>query len=118
MTTPLPVNKHGEIYYGPKTYAEAENLLSSGKCEMNAVVNMLKHSGYDRVATAIIDNYQLDEYTCRYRNKVHKVWARDINSAERQFCRAFHLRADTDGDSLVINGEQGSVSFLAGPDLS
>lgn len=56
----LPTNKHGEVYYGPKTVAEAEAAIRDMDAHPEKVVADLRRAGYWRVAAILAKAYRVD----------------------------------------------------------
>jgi hypothetical protein len=56
FTRNLPVDKNGNVYYGPKTSAEAMAAIDNGASPAQ-VIEMLKDAGYVGVASRIAIAY-------------------------------------------------------------
>lgn len=56
-TTILPVDKHGNVYYGPKTYSDAEYAIDTDGRDPFAVARMMSDAGYTGVAARIRRDY-------------------------------------------------------------
>jgi hypothetical protein len=59
MTRILPTDKYGEVYYGPTTFAEAQELINDG-APVNEIYDMLRHAGYTGVANRIQSFHKYD----------------------------------------------------------
>lgn len=55
-TKTLPTDKHGQVYYGPKTYAAAEQQIKEGR-PAQEVADMLDAAGYTGLARRIRAEY-------------------------------------------------------------
>ena len=58
-TTPLPTDRNGQIYYGPKTYAEAEAQIRDGR-PASEMADMMEGAGYTGIAARIRREYAID----------------------------------------------------------
>lgn len=57
MTTTIPTDKNGEVYYGPKTVAEATDAIRKMDAEPEQVVADLRRAGYSWVANRIAKKF-------------------------------------------------------------
>lgn len=57
MIRTLPTDKHGNVYYGPKTIAEARNLITQMDAPYERVVADLCEGGYKRIAAVIAKEF-------------------------------------------------------------
>ena len=57
MTRILPTDKSGNVYYGPKTVAEAKMAIRDMDAAPAKVVADLRKAGYARVAALIAKEY-------------------------------------------------------------
>ena len=55
----IPTNKKGEIYYGPRTHAEAIAIIRDNQAPAQAVHDALKRGGWTGVAARIAKEYGL-----------------------------------------------------------
>lgn len=55
-TQNLPVDKNGNVYYGPRTYAQACTAIDDG-AKASKVVDMLRDAGFASVADRVAKDY-------------------------------------------------------------
>lgn len=53
----LPTDKHGNVYYGPKTVAQALAAIREMEAEPSKVVSDLLKAGYTRIAAIVAKTY-------------------------------------------------------------
>ncbi len=58
MTQILPTDKFGSVYYGPTTFAEAQEQINDGR-PAQEMVEMLRDAGYTGVADRIAKYHDL-----------------------------------------------------------
>ena len=59
-TTTLPTNRRGELYYGPKTLAEAKRVIDANNYsagEIRALAEKMAENGYAHAAVAVRKSY-------------------------------------------------------------
>jgi hypothetical protein len=65
MTAYLPTDKHGDIYYGPRTFREAKEIIDQehiGSPRRNSardIARRMSAAGYERIAARIRREYVL-----------------------------------------------------------
>jgi len=52
MTQIIPTDKYGNVYYGPTTFAEAQEQIDDGR-PVEEMIDMLRDAGYTGVANRI-----------------------------------------------------------------
>lgn len=57
MISTLPTDKFGDVYYGPKTFAAAEQCIDDGARTARDVAEMLDDAGYTGVAARVRREY-------------------------------------------------------------
>lgn len=59
-TQTLPTNRKNELYYGPKTLAQAKKMITDGdfsNAEIRALISRMAENGYTRAAAAVRREY-------------------------------------------------------------
>lgn len=59
-TQTLPTNRKNELYYGPKTLAEAKRLINGSDlsaAEIRDLIERMQEAGYTRAASAVRREY-------------------------------------------------------------
>lgn len=60
MTHILPTDRNGNIYYGPRTYAQAKEVMSQDDCPLaEEVVKMMWRAGFRMAAQRLANEYDL-----------------------------------------------------------
>ena len=63
MTKSIPTDRHGNVYYGPRTYAEAEEVLQyeteNLRTAAEEVAAMMDRAGFSRAAARVRREYHV-----------------------------------------------------------
>lgn len=56
-TKPIPTDKFGNIYYGPRTLKEARDILNNTSITLKEMVDLLTDHGFSGIAARIRKQY-------------------------------------------------------------
>ena len=61
MTQPIPTDKHGNIYYGSRTFKEAETSICDDGVDPAQLADQMETAGFPGVARRIRREFEVDE---------------------------------------------------------